>query len=275
MVHQGRGGSPLVASLKAARSSAEVARLVEQLKPQTAQQFTTCLSAYGRVRDWRSAVGMLEQMRRCGVKPNVYSYSAAISACEKGGQWERALALLEELQRRGIEPTVISYSAAIQACAAAGQAIPALQLFDRLEASPLDAGIVSFNAILDALTSQPDRARALWKLGCSRGCYRGFERWGSSPALDLHDLSEGAAEAAVRWWLEEGVPSRVAGEPGAAPERLELITGWGKTRGVTDDGDVRGRVEAVLREMGATLLPTANPGRLAVDPERWLRSPES
>ena len=66
-----------------------------------------------------------------------------------------------------------------------------------------------------------------------------------------------------------------SGEPGAAPERLELITGWGKSRKVTGDGDVRGRIEAVLREMGATLLPTANPGRLAVDPERWLRSPES
>jgi len=134
---------------------------------------------------------------------------------------------------------------------------------------------VAFNAILDALASQPDHARALWKLGCSRGCYRGFERWGSVPTLDLHKLSVGAAEAAVRWWLEEGVPSRVAGEPGAAPVRLELITGWGKSRPVTRDADVRGRVEAVLREMGATLLPTANPGLLAVDLARGLRSSES
>ena len=91
------------------------------------------------------------------------------------------------------------------------------------------------------------------------------------PALDLHELSEGAAETAVRWWLEERVPDRVTSASDAAPTRLELITGWGKSRSVFQNGDVRARVEAVLREMGATALPTDNPGRLAVDASRWLR----
>ena len=320
-----------------------MARLIKELKPRTAKDFTICIGAYGRTRNWQSAVGLLEEMRRCGVEPNRFSFSAAITACAKSGQWERALALLEEMQQRGIEPDaisfsaaitacekgrrwepalalleemqqrgvapdvisfnavisacekggqwkralslleemqlcgvapdVISFNAAIQACTTAGQPIPALQLFDRLEASPLDGDLVSFNAVLDALSSQLDRARALWKLGCARGCYRGFERWGRVPALDLHDLSEGAAETAVRWWLEEGVPGRVAAAAGAAPERLELITGWGKSREVTQIADVRARVEAVLLDLGAAMLPTDNPGMLVVDAERWFTAP--
>lgn len=344
----GRGGGPpsmasLKASLKRARSSAEVASLVKQFKPRTAKEFTVCIGAYGRTRDWRRAVGLLDEMQRVGVEPNLFSFSAAISACakdaqweravalleempqrgiepdvvsysaaitacekgrqweravalleemqrrdvkpdvicfnavisafEKGGQWERALSLLEEMQRRGVAPDVISFNAAIQACNAAGQQVPAMQLFERLEASHLDGDVVSFNAILDALSSQLGRARELWKLGCSRGCYCGFERWGSVPALDLHDLSEGAAETAVRWWLEEGVPGRAAVALGAAPKRLELITGWGKSREVAQVADVRARIEAVLLELGADLLPTKNPGMLVVDAERWFAPP--
>ena len=333
----GRGESPLT-SLRAARSGAEVARLVAELKPRSSKDFTVCISAYGRVHDWRSATGLLDQMRQCGSAPNVFSfsaaisacgksgqweralelldemrergvepnvisfsaaisacekggqweralelldemrqcgiepdviiYSAAISACEKGGQWERALELLEEMGRCGVEPNSFSYSAAIQACAAAGQPAHALQLFNRLEASQVDTSMCCFNAILDALVrAQPDRARELWKLGCARGCYHSFERWSSSSGLclqlDLHDLSEGAAETAVRWWLEERVRDRERLHL-PLPERLELITGWGKSRGATDKGDVRARIETVLREMDETVLPTDNLGMLVV-----------
>ena len=298
----GRGESPLT-SLRAARSGAEVARLVAELKPRSSKDFTVCISAYGRVHDWRSATGLLDQMRQCGsapnvfsfsaaisacgksgqweralelldemrergVEPNVISFSAAISACEKGGQWERALELLEEMGRCGVEPNSFSYSAAIQACAAAGQPAHALQLFNRLEASQVDTSMCCFNAILDALgRAQPERARELWKLGCARGCYHSFERWSSSSGLclqlDLHDLSEGAAETAVRWWLEERVRDRERLHL-PVPERLELITGWGKSRGATDKGDVRARIETVLREMDETVLPTDNLGMLVV-----------
>ena len=195
-------------------------------------------------------------MRRCGCEPDVYSFNAAISACEKGGQWERALSLLSEMPRCGIEPDVYSFSAAISACATASQPEAALQLFDTIEASPiLEADLVVFNAILDAVcTSQPARARELWKLGCSRGHFTDFEEWGTTACLDLHDLSEGAAETAVLWWLEEGVPARLAAGS-ATPQRLELITGWGKSRAAHQSGDVRGRIEALLSAMGAPMLP--------------------
>ena len=63
----------------------------------------------------------------------------------------------------------------------------------------------------------------------------------------------------------------MAAAPDDAPERLGLITGWGKTRAVFADSDVRARIEAVLRDMGATPLPTKNPGMLVVEVGPWIR----
>ena len=231
--------------------------------------YSATISACEKGGQWEKAVTLLQEMHQRGVEPNEISYSAAISACAKGGQWERAVALLEEMHQRGVEPNVISFNATIQACANAGQPAAALQLFGQLEAAPtLDADRVSFNAILDAVCAEPARARELWKLGCSRGVFQGFERWRAVPELDLHDLSQGAAETAVRWWLEEGVPSRVAAAPAVVPTRLELITGYGKSRAVHQESDVRARVKALLQAMGAALIPSDNPGTLLVDVTR-------
>jgi len=162
---------------------------------------------------------------------------------------------------------VISFSTAISACANASQPEVATELFEKLEDSQLQANQVTFNAILDALRAQPDRAREFWRLGMERGFYADVEDLQSGVSqLDLHELSEGAAEAAVRWWLEEASVARLRAD---AAQRLEVITGWGKTRSSYQDGDLRAAVEEVFHEMEVPLLPTTNPGSLVVDLTRW------
>ena len=100
-----------------------------------------------------------------------------------------------------------------------------------------------------------------------RGFYADVEQLRDGvPHLDLHDLSEGAAQAAVRWWLEEAVVERLRD---GATQRLEVITGWGKSRPSWGTGDIRAAVEQVLRELDLPLLPTTNPGRLRVDLAPW------
>jgi pentatricopeptide repeat protein len=209
-------------------------------------------------------------MRDNGVSesPNVITFSAAISACEKGGQWKRALSLLDEMRDNGVAPDVIIFNAAILACAKASRPGVALQLFDQLDASQLQANEVSFNALLDALRAQPAQAREYWNLGRERGFYSDFECLEDGvPHLDLHNFSEGAAEAAVRWWLEEALGERLRG---GATQRLEVITGWGKSRMPSHGGgDLRATVEKLFHEMEVPMMATTNPGCVVADLARW------
>lgn len=40
------------------------------------------------------------------VRPDVFSYSAAITACGNCGEWRRALALLRVMREQGVPPNV-------------------------------------------------------------------------------------------------------------------------------------------------------------------------
>ena len=204
-------------------------------------------------------------MTAAGVRPDVISYNAAISACEKAGRCDDALSLLQKMREDGVQPDVYSYSGAIQACAAAQQPDEALRLFKEALRS-VEPSRVTFNAVLDAVASpQPAIARELWLQGCERGLYPEVEKWeAGAPMLDLHDHSEGAGETALRWWLEERVPAL---QP--KPDRLIIVTGWGKSRPATRFSDLRGRVEGALAAMGVPTLPSDNPGRLVVDMQSW------
>ena len=74
----------------------------------------------------------------------------------------------------------------------------------------------------------------------------------------VHDHSEGAAETATRWWLEEQVPSMKENK------LLIIVTGWGKNRQMWQTSDINDRVRNVLHDMEVQILPQDNPGRLLI-----------
>lgn len=47
--------------------------------------------------------------------------NAVVDACRKGQQWEKALEMLEDMRRHGITPDDFTYTAAIAACRQGGQ----------------------------------------------------------------------------------------------------------------------------------------------------------
>lgn len=65
---------------------------------------------------WERALELLDEMKRSGLNPDVYSYSAAISACEKDKQWEKALEIFEKMQIQNVNPDVVAFNSAITAC---------------------------------------------------------------------------------------------------------------------------------------------------------------
>ena len=78
------------------------------------------------------------------------------------------------------------------------------------------------------------------------------------PKLDLHGHSEGAAETATRWWLEEQAPSMKENK------LLIIVTGWGKNRQMWQTSDINDKVRNVLHDMEVQILPQDNPGRLLI-----------
>ena len=49
------------------------------------KDYTVLITYAGRVREWRKAMALLEQMKLNGLQPNLFTYTAAISACAKVG----------------------------------------------------------------------------------------------------------------------------------------------------------------------------------------------
>jgi len=74
------------------------------------------------------ALGLLREMiEESGVMPNVRTFTIAVGAC--GGDWRMALALFDMMKKQGIDPDCFSYSAVIASCEKGGQAGAALELY--------------------------------------------------------------------------------------------------------------------------------------------------
>jgi len=183
--------------------------------------------------------------------------------CEKGGRWERALELFEEVKKHSrMEPNIITYSTTISACEKGGQWERALELLEEVKKHPrMEPDLYTYNAILNALsTPEPSHARVLYLEAVNKGFFntQNEKRENGMPILDLHDHSEGAAETATRWWLEEQVPSMKENK------LLIIVTGWGKNRPMWQTSDINDRVRNVLHDMEVQILPQDNPGRLLI-----------
>ena len=229
------------------------------------RSYASAIDACAKVGAWERAVGLLETMARRGVEPGERSYTSAVDACAKGGEWERALEMVGRMGRRGVAPTLTTYGAALSACARAAQPERALSLFASLERAGLAPSRDCWGILLDAVRDR-ERARRLMRRMVAQGHLAGAEQTvGDAPALDLHAVtSEGAAEAAVRWWLDERLPGRLAAGELAAPRRVVLVTGYGKSREPGQTGSLKRRALAVASELG-TVVEQPNPGRVVVE----------
>ena len=224
--------------------------------------YSAAISACEKGGQWQQALGLFGAMPQAKVEPGVISYSAAISACEKGGQWQRALGLFGAMSQAKVKPGVISYNAAISACEKGGQWQRALGLFGAMPQATVLPDVISYNAVLDA-TFEKSHGPQCFDRGLSENVF--CKLMNATPhTVDLHDLSEGAAQLAVRWWLATlVVPSIGKGLCASKPFKCIIITGYGRSRKGWDTTDVQTAVLNMLRTMklSAGVLET-NAGRL-------------
>ena len=124
--HANAKPAPDAAAARGALSAMEAAGVAPDLV-----SFNSLITALGRAGDLEGALRTLKGLGSRGLKPDAYSYTAAIGACADNAAASgaaaaaAALGLLDEMSRRRVEPTALTYSRAIAAAAAAGGAASA------------------------------------------------------------------------------------------------------------------------------------------------------
>ena len=224
--------------------------------------YNAAISACEKGGQWQQALDLFGAMPQAKVLPDAISYSSAISACEKGGQWQQALGLFGAMPQAKVQPTVFSYSAAITACKKCGQWQQTLGLFGAMLQAEVLANTTSYNALLDAVFDKP-HGQHFFESGLSAQVFPKLVKV-RPDIIDLHDLSEGTAQLAVRWWLATVVVSSFGKRLGTSEQyNCILVTGYGRSRKGWDTTDVQAAVLSMLRTMklNARVLES-NAGRL-------------
>ncbi|KAF9089239.1 hypothetical protein BGX23_006833 [Mortierella sp. AD031] len=90
----------------------------------------------GAVDEAHDALKILEEVKRHGIKPNIFFYNVVIGKLSKGRKIERVLEVYEDMMHQKIRPNAITYGTLISACTRVGSEEMAKSLFKEMIRSP-------------------------------------------------------------------------------------------------------------------------------------------
>lgn len=131
-------------AFKQSRDVSGASAHLAQLQPlQNAAEYTSAINVYGRLQAWESALDLLKSMPSApsNVKPNVFSYSAAITACVRAGQCSAAFELHAAMRAANVKPNIVTYTALHGALSHATASAPNYEQIVRLWRSMLADGV--------------------------------------------------------------------------------------------------------------------------------------
>ena len=104
-------------------------------------------------------------MTEMGIKKNVIIFGAAMSCMEKSCRADIAFQLMDRMKIEEVAPNVHIYNSAISACARCNLWEKGYELFQEMEKVGVPRDVVTYNAVLDAVCSQVELGRKLFKEG--------------------------------------------------------------------------------------------------------------
>ncbi|KAF9434542.1 hypothetical protein BGZ76_007820 [Entomortierella beljakovae] len=118
----------------------------------------------GAVDEAHDALRILEEVKRHGVKPNIFFYNVVIGKLSRGRKIERVLEVYEEMVQQNIRPNAITYGTLISACTRVGSEEMAKNLFKEMISAPnYHARHGPHNALIQFYVRQKkDRQAALY-----------------------------------------------------------------------------------------------------------------
>jgi len=104
-------------------------------------------------------------MTQMGIKKNVIIFGAAMSCMEKSCRADIAFQLMDRMKLEDVKPNVHIYNSAISACARCNLWERGYELFKEMDHVGVPRDVVTYNAVLDAVCSQIELGRILFKEG--------------------------------------------------------------------------------------------------------------
>lgn len=268
----------------------------------TVVSYGSAISACEKGYQWRQCLEYLDEMTERKIPKNVIIFGAAMSCMEKSCRADIAFQLMDRMKLEGVRPNVHIYNSAISACARCKLWQKGFDLFKEMDEVGVKRDVVTYNAVLgkfalvlleenvaeacltslsfvDAVCSQVDLAEKIFHEGVGRGFYAKVSRLGTQWfELDLHFLSLGGGETALRWWFEKClVPYLGDSKELSSVKSIDIVTGYGKTRSrVVRKGDdsMRKRVRAMLSFMNVCEVVQPNLGRIHIDKQALIKEVE-
>ncbi|WOL04563.1 pentatricopeptide repeat-containing protein [Canna indica] len=106
-------------------------------------------------------VGILEEMKRIGIKPDVVTYNAMISGfCNDEKDFDAAFETLNEMVRQGCKPDVLTYNILIAGLCEAGRWKDASELFDDMPRRMCHQDVVSYRTLFKGLSDAGEFRKA-------------------------------------------------------------------------------------------------------------------
>lgn len=90
----------------------------------------------GAVDEANDALRIWEEVKRHGIKPNIFFYNVVIGKLSRGRKIERVLEVYEEMTQHKIRPNAITYGTLISACTRVGSEDMAKNLFQEMISAP-------------------------------------------------------------------------------------------------------------------------------------------
>jgi pentatricopeptide repeat protein len=104
-------------------------------------------------------------MTEMGIRKNVIIFGAAMSCMEKSCRADIAFQLMDRMKLEDVAPNVHIFNSAISACARCNLWEKGYDLFKEMEQAGVPRDVVTYNAVLDAVCSQVELGRKLFKEG--------------------------------------------------------------------------------------------------------------
>lgn len=96
------------------------------------KSITAIISNLARRRNLNISNAVWEWVDRAGIQKNTFHYNSMISCCEKVRDYKKAIHLLDEMKHKNVPKNEVTFSSAISACEKCGQWREALNLLDQM-----------------------------------------------------------------------------------------------------------------------------------------------